>query len=177
MVIGWKTEPKSRISTASTSISPVVIAVMKPCDDLALDLGVAGGGDPDALGQADLLDDLVEGLLRGAELEAALQIGADGGAADAVVAVDRARALAEADLGHGGERDRDAAGVGDAQRRDVADVGAGGFVELHADRHQPVAGVELGEIGADIADGGDAHRFRDRLGRDAETRRPARAWA
>ncbi len=47
-------------------------------------------------------------------------------------------------------------------------VAARALLELHADRHLPVADVELGEVGADVADGGDAHGFRDRLGGDAE---------
>ena len=42
------------------------------------------------------------------------------------------------------------------------------LVELHADRHLAVADVELGEVGADVADGGDAHGLGDGLGGDAE---------
>ena len=47
-------------------------------------------------------------------------------------------------------------------------VAARALLELHADRHLPVADVELGEIGADVADGGDAHGLRDGFRGDAE---------
>ncbi len=42
------------------------------------------------------------------------------------------------------------------------------LVELDPDRHQPVAGVELGEIGVDVAHRRDPDGLRQRLGRDAE---------
>ena len=54
------------------------------------------------------------------------------------------------------------------QRFQDARVAARRLVELHADRHLPVAGVELGEVGADVADGGDADRLGERLGGHAE---------
>ena len=47
-------------------------------------------------------------------------------------------------------------------------IGARLLVELHADRHLAVADVELGEVGGDVADGGDAHGLRDGLGGHAE---------
>ena len=42
------------------------------------------------------------------------------------------------------------------------------LVEFDPDRHQPVAGVELGEIGVDVAERRDADRRPTGLGRDAE---------
>ncbi len=106
-----------------------------------------------------------------AERRLADEIGAEHDAARAVVAVDGGRALAELELGDGRQRHGGARGGRDLQLFDELAVLARLFVELHADRHLAVADVELGEVGADVADGGDAHGFGDGLGRDAELRR------
>jgi hypothetical protein len=50
MVKGWMTEPKSRISTVSTSMRPMIIAFPKLCHEFGLDLGIARFGDSHTLG-------------------------------------------------------------------------------------------------------------------------------
>ena len=89
-------------------------------------------------------------------------------AAHAVVAVDAGRARGRTRVRHRGERHRAALAVGTFSALDDAAVAAPALVELHADRDLPVADVELGEVGADVADGGDAHRLGDGVGGDAE---------
>ena len=57
---------------------------------------------------------------------------------------------------------------GDADLLENLPIGARVFLEQDADRHDPVAGIELCERRADIADGGDADRLRQALGRYAQ---------
>ena len=61
-----------------------------------------------------------------------------------------------------------AGGIGDAQLLDLLHVGARRFFELHADRNLPVADGELCEIDFDVADGCNADRFGNLIGRNAE---------
>ena len=90
-------------------------------------------------------------------------------AAHAIVAIDRGRPLSQLEARHGRERHGRARRGGDlAGTPGSCSVAARALLELHADRHLPVADVELGEVGADVADGGDAHGLRDGLGRYAE---------
>ena len=167
IVTGCATLPNSSTSTPNTIIRPVPMAVMKPVATSSWISASPDGCRRTLGGQLLLVDDLEEGLARAAQRVARLEIDADHGAALAVVAVDRARAAPERDVGDGGERDGVAGGVRDAQVLQALHVGARVLLDLHADRDQPVAGVELGEVGVDVADGGDA----DRLGDLARARR------
>ena len=62
--------------------------------------------------------------------------------------------------------------VGTGKRADHGKVVLGLVVELDADRDLAVADRELGEIGVDVADRGDAQRLRKRGRRDAELGQP-----
>ena len=89
----------------------------------------------------------------------------------AVVAGDLGRAGLEVDVGDAVERGRGrrwrSAPAGCDQRRQV---GAGALRQAHADRDAPLADVELGDVGVDVADGGDARDLGDGVGVDAEPR-------
>ena len=56
----------------------------------------------------------------------------------------------------------------DLQPFEYLPIGTRTRIELHADRHEPPAGVELGQRRTDVADRCDADRFGQALGRDAE---------
>ncbi len=137
-------------------------------EDLLHHLDIARLPDLDARRQllrrrqrADRIERLAERRLTG-------KIALDRDAARAVVAVDRGRPAAHLEIGDRRKRHRAARAGRDAQRLQEADIGARLLLELHADRDQPVAGVELREIGVDVAERRDADRLRKRLGRDAE---------
>ena len=105
---------------------------------------------------------------RFAERRVAPQIGFDRHAARAVVAADRGRPMAHREIRDDGERRRRARSGGNAQVLQHADARARGLVEFDADRHEAIAGVELGEIGVDVAERCDADGRGQRLGRNAE---------
>ena len=97
MVKEWKTEPNSRISTTSTSIRPVAMAVAKPANTSPMIsaspvswMRVPAGMSLTSGSAQTMLEAL-------AELGARRHVGADDDAALAVEAVDRRRTLAEAD--------------------------------------------------------------------------------
>ena len=112
--------------------------------------------------------DLLGGV---AERRRAHEVGGHRGLAFPVVAVDAGRALVELDVGN--HRQRHAALFAVLAERhpqlvEQRDIAARGILELDADRHQPVAGVEFGERRTDVADGGDADGLRQAFGGDAE---------
>ena len=150
------------------------MAVAKPSDNSAEAFGVARRAHLHALRQA-LHDRKVVDLLGGvAEGGGADEVGGDGGLPFAVVAVDAGRALVELDVGD--DRQRHAAAFAALAERHPQllqhlQVAARAVLELDADRHLAVAGVEFRQRRADVADGGDADGLRQALGGDAEPRR------
>ena len=104
------------------------------------------------------------------------EIGADQDAPVAVVAVDGGRPLREFELRDGGERHGAAGCRRHHQVFEKLAVAARAVGQLDADRHLAVADVEFGEVGADVADGGDADGFGNRLGRNAKVGRDIRPW-
>ena len=76
--------------------------------------------------------------------------------------------MVDREVRHDGER-HGAAGAGaDVQILEPPDVASRRLIELDPDRNETVAGVELGKIGVDVAERGDADRLRQRFGGDAE---------
>ena len=115
--------------------------------------------------------DLLDGV---AERGVADEVGGDGRLAVAVVAVDAGRTLVELDVGDRPKRHAALLAVlaiGTRNCSSILQVAARAVLELNADRHQPVAGVELGQRRTDVADGGDADGLRQAFGGDAEPRR------
>ena len=113
-----------------------------------------------------------------AERGVADQIGLDAGLPLAIVANDAGRPLRRSWMSARATSGTPPCRAGDGTRNllEHLPVGARAFLEQDADRDGPIAGVELCQRRADIADGRDADRFRQALGRDAETHRevPAR---
>ncbi len=98
------------------------------------------------------------------------EVGAEHNAPRAVVAVDGGRPLTELEIGNRRERNGGARGRRDLELLQELPAFARLLVELHADRHLAVADVELGEVGANVADGGDTDGLGDRLRGHAELR-------
>ena len=128
------------------------------------DLGIAAFLQLDAGGQVLGLGQVEDGLHGGAQRETLGEVGAHDDAAHAIVALDAGRALAEAELGDGEQRDGEAGGALDGEGLHGAEVAAHGLLDLDADRDQAVAVAELGEVRVDVADGGDADGVADRFG-------------
>ena len=107
-------------------------------------------------------------LDRIAERHVAAQISLDRHLAGAAVTVNGRRPVGDREIRHHRERRRSPAALRDAQILQQADMRARRLVDLDADRHQSVAGVELGEVGVDIGEGRDPYLLGRSLGRDAE---------
>ncbi len=150
------------------------MAVAKPSDSSARLSASPDGLDLDALRQALHDRQVVDQLGGVAQRGGADEVGRDGGLPFPVVTVDAGRALVELDVGD--DRQRHAAALAALAERHPQllqhlQVAARAVLELDADRHLAVAGVELGERRTDVADGGDADGLRQAFGGDAKPRR------
>ena len=168
IVKGCRKLAKSRMSTPSTIMTPAPIALPKPVKTSAMTSASPVCWIDDARRQVLRRRQLHDGLDHLAERIRAAHVALERDAQRAVVAVDRGRALAELDVGDRGERHRRAVLRRHLQDVDEAPVAAHALRQLNADRDLAVAGIELGEVRADIADRADAHGLGDHVGRDAE---------
>ena len=128
-------------------------------EHFAHDLDVAGLADFDARRQGLGGRQRADRRDRGAERGIAAQIALDRHASRSIVAVDRGRSVGDREVRDRGQGRRRAAARGHAQILQEPGARARGLVEFDPDRHQPIAGVELGEIGVDVAKRGDADRI------------------
>ena len=137
-------------------------------EHLAHDLDVAGLADLDPRRQVARGRQRPDRRDRGPERGVAAQIALDRHPPSAVVAVDGGRSVADREVRHHRERRRRAAARRYPQVLQEPDARPRRLVELDPDRDQPIAGVELGEVGVDVAERSDADSVGQRLGRNAE---------
>ncbi len=133
----------------------------KAAEDLGHDLGIAEFLDFNPRGRFCAEGTAFTDLERIAERRVADEVGAHQDPAAPVVTVDRGRPLAHAERR---QPRRVAPLPASASALSVpreSTVGTRSLVELHPDRNLPIIELDACEIGADVADGRNAHSFRD----------------